>query len=367
MKKLFACLFIVLIAFSAFAAINVTIDTITSWGGKSDPLDEIPVGFSIGGADETVFADMNATVSGGRGSALLNLRFRMPSEKYLGAAVEVHAWEIKAKITDGLKISLGNTAYELYAESISWEPVFGAGLFEQGKNRIYFEYVPDFFSDLKIIAGMSMGQSKKEPWKTFEMAAIYDVSFSSRLSFEFRLVPYQLNVSEVFDDGKIKTFSLQYDYFGTEGMEIVAGYSLILAEDFIAQHRADLLFTYFTEKVGIELYDAFLLRMYEGEGIGNRLGAKATWYANETLSPFVKLNWFKNYGYTETPGGFAWGDCQLKGPGTDKNLLVIDAGTGFVLTENVSGSLAMDFKFNGELDAARKNSWAIVLGLTAAF
>ncbi len=364
MKKLITTVLIAMIAFAAFAAINVTIDTLTTWGGKSDPLDEIPVGFSIGGADETVFADMNATLSGGRGSALLNIRFRIPNEKYAGAAVEVHGWDITAKVTDWMKLSVGNTALELYAESISWEPVFGAGLFEQGKNRIYLDMQ---FGDLRLITGMSMGQSKKKPWNTFEAAAVYDVSYSMRLAFEFRMVPNQLNVSEVFDDGKIKTFSLQADYFGKDGMEIVAGYSLILAEKVLAQHRADFLFTYFTEKVGIELYDAFLLRTYDNEGIGNRLGAKFTWYANETVYPFVKVNWFKNYGYTETPGGFAWGDCQLRGPGSDKNLIAIDAGLGLGLTENITGSFGMNFKFNGEQDAARKSSWGIVLGMTAAF
>ena len=89
--------------------------------------------------DEKWFADINATLSGSRGSALLNFRFILPNEKYAGAGVEVHAWEIKAKVTDWLKMSIGNTALELYAETISWEPIFGAGLFEQGKNRIYLD------------------------------------------------------------------------------------------------------------------------------------------------------------------------------------------------------------------------------------
>ena len=370
MKKLIATVLIALITFAAFAAINVTIDTITSWGGKPDPLDEYAAGFNIGGADETVFADMNATVSSGRGSALLNIRFRIPSEKYAGAAVEVHGWEIKAKVFDWMKLSVGNTAYELYAESISWEPIFGAGLFEQGKNRIYLDMQ---FGDLQLVAGMSMGQSKKKPWNTLEFAAAYDVSFTTRLSAEFRFVPYQLNVSlvddegKVIEDGKIKTISLQADYFGKENMEIVAGYSLILAMGSLVQHRADVFFTYFTEKMGIELYDAFLLRTIQGEKPGNRLGLKLTWYANETVSPFVKLNWFKNYGYSETDGGFAWEDCQIIGPGADKNLIALNAGIGFVLTENISGTLGIDLKINKAQDAARPNSWAIPLGLTAAF
>ena len=364
MKKLIATVLVAMIAFAAFAAIHVTIDTITSWGGKNDPLDEYPVGFAIGGADETVFADMDATVSGGRGSALLNIRFRMPNDKYLGADVEVHGWNITAKVTDWMKISVGNTAYELFAESISWEPIFGAGLFEGQKNRIYLDMQ---LGDLQLITGMAMGQNKKKPWKTLEVAAVYDVNFSSKLAFEFQMVPTQLNVSQDFGDGEIKTFSLQYDYFGKENMELVAGYTLILAKSTVAQHRADLFFTYSTEKAAIDVYDALLIRNVPGETIGNRLGFKFTWFAGESVSPYLKFNWFKNYGYTETDGGFGWADCQIYGPGSDKSLFAINAGIGFVLTENISGSLGIDLKFNMAKETARKNSWAIPLGLTASF
>lgn len=370
MKKLIAVLIVASLAFCAFATINVTLDTFTFWGGKPDPLGDFDTGFNIGGADETVFADMNATLSGGRGSALLNIRFRIPDEKYKGAAVEVHGWEIKAKVFDWMKLSVGNTALELYAESVSWEPVFGAGLFEHGKNRIYLDMQ---FGDLRLISGMSMGMYKKKPWSTLEVAAVYDVNYNMRLSSEFHFVPYQLNNSYADEEGKaipdgvVKTISLQADYFGQENMEIVAGYTLILVKTALVQHRADLFFTYSTEKMGIELYDAFLLRTLEGETAGNRLGFKFTWYANETVSPFVKFNWFKNYGYAETDGGFAWGDCQICGPGADKNLMTIDAGVGFVLTENISGSLGINIKLNMASETARPNSWTIPLGLTASF
>ena len=369
MKKLFATVLIALIAFAAFAGINVTIDTITSWGSSPDPLDEIPAGFNIGGADENVFADMNATVSGGRGSALLNLRFRIPNERYAGSAVEVHSWEIKGKVTDWMKLSVGNTAYELFTESVSWEPIFGAGFFEQGKNRIYVDMQ---FGDLQLVAGMSMGQNKKKPWNTLEMAAAYDVTYDMKLAAEFRFVPYQLNVSytdeegAVLPDGTVKTISIQADYFGKENMEIIGGYSIILV-DKIVQHRADVFFTYFTDNIGIELYDAFLLRTLEGESAGNRLGFRLSWFASDTLTPFFKFNWFKNYGYSETDGGFAWEDCQIIGPGADKSLMAFNVGTGFILTENISGTIGADLKINMAPEAARPNSWGIVLGMTAAF
>ena len=366
MKKLLACLFIVLVAFSAFAAINVAIDTIMQYAGKDDPQEEINDGFTIGGADETVFADMNATLNSNIVTALLNLRFRMPSEKYLGAAVEVHSWEIKAKLTDGLKMSIGNTAYEIYAETISWEPVFGAGLFEQGKNRIYFEYVPDFLSDLKVIAGMSMGKDRAKPWKTFQFAAIYEIPMTMYISAEFSLVPSQLCL-EMYNDGEVKTFSFQLDYIGTENLNLLGGYTLIMAEGTIVQHRFDVYGSYLTDNFLVELYDALLLRLYEGEGMGNRLGAKFTWYASEKLSPFVKFNWFKNYGYAATVGGFAWADCQLVGPGTDKSLMVLEPGVGFAISDNLSGSLGATLKFNLSQDAENKTFWSIPLCLTATF
>ena len=363
MKKLIATVLFVLIAFAAFAGINVTLDTIVQYGGSIDPTYEIPVGFSIGGADETVFADMNATLSGARGSALLNIRFRMPSEKYLGAAVEVHGWDITAKLTDWLKMSIGNTAYELYAETISWEPLSGAGLFEQGRNRIYFDMQ---FDDLQIIAGMSMGQEPKKPWKTAVLAAVYEIPMEWKLSAEVALVPTELCLN-MYNDGEVKTFSFQADYIGTENLEAVAGYTLILAESSIVQHRLDVYGSYLADNFQVELYDALLLRLYTGETMGNRLGLKFSYFATDKLTPFVKFNWFSNYGYAQTVGGFAWGDCQLVGPGTGTGLIVVDAGLGFMINDNISGSIGANFKFNLQQDAFIKNSWAIPLCLTAMF
>ena len=366
MKKLIALVLIAMIAFAAFAAIHVTIDTITQFAGPNgteEPLNEWYEGFSIGGAEETIFADMNATLSGSKASALLNLRFKMPDVKNDGTYVEVHAWEIKAKVTDWLKLSVGNTAYEIYAESINWEPLFGAGFFEQGKNRIYLDMR---FDSIQVIAGMSMGQLRKKPWKTFQGALLYDIGGTMTLSTEFSMVPTDMCLGS-YDDGEVKTISVHADYYGTENLDVVGGYSLILAERAIVQHRLEMFASYFTDNMGIEFFDSFLLRRYEGTGKGNRLGLQFSLYASETLTPFVKLNWFKNYGYSATIGGFAWGDCQLEGPGIGKQYLMLEPGVRFVLTENVSGSLSASMKFNLSTDADKKFYWAIPLGLTASF
>ena len=362
MKKLIATVLVAMIAFAAFAGFNVTIDTITQYANQDKTTTEnpVPAGFSIGGADEKWFADINATLSGSRGSALLNFRFVIPDEKYKGAEVEVHSWEVKAKVTDWLKMSIGNTALELYAETINWEPIFGAGLFEQGKNRIYFEMSFDY---LQIIAGMSMGQDQKKPWNTASFAAIYDVSTSLRLSCEFSFVPNDLCLM-MYNDGEVKTLSFQADYFGTENLEIVGGYSLIFAKDAgLAGHRGDFLLTYFTEKFSVDLYDALIFRRFDGEGMGNRFAMQLKWFASESLIPFVRFNWFKNYGYSATNGGFAWGECQLVGPGKDKSFVIVDAGFGLVLTENISGSIGAQIKKAKDVDLF----WSIPLCLTAMF
>ena len=366
MKKLIATVLVAMITFAAFAAIHVTIDTITQYAGPNEliePLNEWSEGFSIIGADDGVFADMNATLSGRSASALLNIRFKMPLYKNNGTAIEVHAWEITAKVTDWLKLSIGNTAYEIYAESISWEPLFGAGFFEQGRNRIYLDMN---FGDIRALAGMSMGQDKKKPWNTFQGALFYDIGGTMMLSTEFSMVSTEMCL-ESYNDGECKTLSFHADYYGTENLDVVGGYSMILAEGQIVQHRAEMFATYYTEKMGIELFDSFLIRRYAGTGKGNRLGLQLSLYANEALTPFVKLNWFKNYGYSATIGGFAWGDCQLEGPGIGKQYMILEPGVRFVLTENVSGSLSASLKFNLSEGAEKKFYWAIPLGLTAAF
>ena len=101
--------------------------------------------------------------------------------------------------------------------------------------------------------------------------------------------------------------------------------------------------------------------------MGNRLAAKFTWYATEKLSPYVRFNWFKNYGYAQTIGGFAWGDCQLVGPGTDNSLMVLEPGVEFSISDNLSGSLGATLKFNLSQDTEKKTFWAIPLCLTASF
>lgn len=362
MKKLIATLLVVMIAFAAFAGISFTMDTIAQFASPNDPAIEkefTPEGFSIRGADEDFFADMNATLTKGPVNALLNARFVLPSKKYDGAAVEVHGWELTTRITNWLKVSVGNTAYEIFAEGISWEPLAGAGLFEQGKNRIYFDMQ---FDDLQVITGVSMGQDNRKPWNTLQAAVVYDIPLTVKLAAEFSMVS-TLNCLEMYNDGVVKTFSFQADYVGTENLDVVAGYTLTMAEGQIVQHRADLFASYLAEKFEVMLYDAFLYRLYEGQAIGNRLGFKFSYFATETLTPYIKANWFKNYGYPNAVGGYAWGDCQLVGPGADKSLIVLDAGLGFTISDNLSGSIGGVFKFVKGGDTF----WSIPLCLTATF
>lgn len=377
MKKLIATLIIALIAFAAFAGISVTLDTITSYSSNKvyDPQGEIREGFRIDGAefDDTahggsVIGEFTAVM--GKDSvaaASVSIRFRTPKTKYDGAQVKIHGWEITARIASGLKISVGNTAYEVFAESISWEPVSGAGLFEQGNNRIYVDYIPSFIDDLEIIAGVSVGQDSKKPWKTLQVAAIYDLS-DVKFAFEFHNADAELGSGT---DGDTKAFCAQIEYAGTEGLDLLAGYCLVRQGGYTVQHRIDFLGSFYTEKFGIQLYDAYIMRLYEGETNGNRLGAKISFYATEKLTPYVKMNWFKNYGYASTLASLAWGDWQLsRDAGVQKgNLLNIDAGFEFMLSTSLSGSIGGLFKINLTEGTAKENKvfWSIPLCLTATF
>lgn len=378
MKKLITTVLVAMIAFAAFAGISVTLDTITQFSNSKavDPMGEIKQGFSISGAEPDdnghggdVLGELTATLSkSNAGTASVSIRFRTPSSKYEGAAVRIHGWDITARLAGGLKLSIGNTAYEVFAESVSWEPVSGAGLFEQGANRIYIDYIPDFLSDMEIIAGFSMGEDPKKPWKTFQAAVTYDLESMMKFAFEFHSVCGELGDGT---DGGAKAFCIQADYLGIENMEILAGYSLVMESGYAVQHRADVLFNYYSEQFGIEFYDAFIIRCYDGQANGNRLGAKFSYYATEKLTPFVKLNWFRNYGYFEALGGFAWGDWQLsrdydvqKG-----NLVVLDAGLGVTLSETFYGSIGAAFRFNLTEGVAKEDKvfWAIPLAITVMF
>ena len=195
MKRLVTTVLIAMIAFVAFAGISVTLDTITSFSGNKvyDPQSEMREGFRVTGAepDDTahggdVIGEFTAVMGKDSvASASVSVRFRTPKSKYEGADVKIHGWDITARIASGLKISVGNTAYEVFTETISWEPVSGAGLFEQGNNRFYIDYTPDFLSDLNIIAGISVGDDAMKPWKTLQVAAIYDIPQAVKIAFEF--------------------------------------------------------------------------------------------------------------------------------------------------------------------------------------
>ena len=384
MKKVIATVLVALIAFAAFASISFTLDTITSYSSSKvfDPQDEIKSGFRMTGAepdDNAHGGDVIGEFTAAMGkdsvaSAFVTVRFRTPKTKYEGADVKIHGWEITARIASGLKVSVGNTAYEVFAETISWEPVSGAGLFEQGANRIYIDYIPSFLDSLEIIAGMSMGDDARKPWKTAQVAAILDF-VDVKFAFEFHNVCSEMGSGI---DGDTKAFSAQVDYVGKEGLDLLAGYSLVRQGGYTVQHRFDFLGSIYGEKFGLELYDAFIIRRYEGEKNGNRLGAKVTFYASETLYPYVKMNWFKNYGYAQSVGGFAWGDWQLSrkyGSGgatvdnNNGNLLCLDAGIGFTLSTSLSGSIGGVFKFNltEGTDPEQKLFWSIPLCLTATF
>ena len=380
MKKLIATVLLALIAFAAFAGISVTLDTITSYSSNKvfDPQDEIKTGFRLTGAEPDdnahggdVLGEM--TLSMGKdsvASAFVTIRFRTPKTKYEGAEVKIHGWEITARIASGLKISVGNTAYEVFAETISWEPVSGAGLFEQGANRIYVDYIPSFLDSLEIIAGVSMADDARKPWNTLQAAAILDL-VDVKFVFEFHNVCSELGSGV---DGDTKVFAGQVDYVGTEGLDLLAGYCLVRQGGYTVQHRADFLGSIFTEKFGLEVYDCYIIRRYAGEKNGNRLGVKMSFYATEKLTPYIKMNWFKNYGYAQSVGGFAWGDWQLSrktalDDNNNGNLLCLDAGFAFSLSTSLSGSIGGIIKVNltEGVDKDQKTFWSIPLCLTATF
>lgn len=383
MKKLIATVLIATIALAAFAGVSVTLDVLAQYGSikTADPMGEIKSGFSITGAEPDVAAkggdvlgELTATLSKSNfGSASVSVRFRTPTTKYEGAAVKIHGWDITARLTGGLKLSIGNTAYEVFTESISWEPVSGAGLFEMGANRIYIDYIPDFLSDLEIVAGMSvpLGNDKSKPWKTFQAAVMYDLESVMKFAFEFSSVGADPESGSGLDDGDIKALSLQADYVGTENLDALVGYSLVFEKGIPVQHRFDVFATYFTEKFGIELYDAFIVRLYDDQLNGNRLGLKFSYYATELLTPYIKMNWFRNYGYYDAIGGLAWGDWQLsRDPSLQKcSLIALDAGVGLTFSETFFGSLGATFRFNLTKGVSKEDKvfWAIPLAITVSF
>ncbi|HAH60642.1 MAG TPA: hypothetical protein DCL73_00935 [Treponema sp.] len=240
-------------------------------------------------------------------------------------------WGMYIKPVKQFKFTISNAAYEVFAESINWEPIFGAGFFENSSApHAVLELFP--VDGLTIAGGITAEDEDTgsygitdNPFSTFEGVVKYDIANIGSAALEFSNA--SKNDSGFGKDGDVKRIGAQFNYTGVDKLSVLAGYSAVIvsgdafddANDILdaagetklsslAQNRLELFVTYSgIDKLTLSLYEAALLR---GEGwgdFGNRLAVKVAYQATDKLSFWTRENLFMNYG----SNNHGWGAYQL--------------------------------------------------------
>jgi len=309
------------------------------WGQTVDPAASTKSeGFNIVQGDDYLAQLMiayDADMGGGY------IRFRSGEVKpnniwSAGKSIGLDRWNMYVKPAGWVKFTLSNAAYEVFAESINWEPIFGAGLFETTSPHAILELFP--VSGLTIMGGFAaeakdgtVGMTDS-PFSAFEGSVKYDISGVGSVALEFS--NGSKNISGWGMNGDAKRIGAQFNYTGVDKLSVLVGYtgifvsgdlfnttneSLRLADktelSSLAQNRAELFITYTgIDKLSLALYEAALLRGAGWGDFGNRLALKATYQATSQLSFWTRFNLFINYGGNNQ----AWGGYQLMNS-SDKN------------------------------------------------
>lgn len=242
-------------------------------------------------------------------------RFRLNAK---GDALGLDRWNMYIKPIQQVKFSMGTAPYEVFAESINWEPIFGAGLFEFGAPKAIVEVFP--VAGLTIMGGIpavtetgAYGLTDK-PFSAFEGAVKYDIGGVGSFAVEYSNAAAGQSGFGV--NGDIKRVGVQFNYTGVEKLSALVGYSAVLASGdafdtankalkaanqtelaSLAQNRIEAFVTYSgIDKVGLSLYEAAILRGAGWGDMGNRVAVKLSYQATDKLSIWTRENFFMNYG-----------------------------------------------------------------------
>lgn len=316
-------------------------------------------------------------------------------------------WQMWVKPIDMLKISFQTAPYEVFAESINWEPIFGAGLFESGNPKMIVELFP--IKALTIMAGVEQTKKAsvngvmisvpdKDIFKTLNAAVKYNITEMGAVAVEFAMLTPGLVGGDVpgaatVENGDYKKIGVQFDYTGIKNLDLLVGYTAIIAggtafDDFnkaaelagteqkaaLAQNRIELYATYSTGPFSVAFYDAMLIRDAGWGDFGNRLAVKASYALNDTISFWTRINHFMNYapswGYGSN-GTIAWADCQLTGPGKDASKLRFELFANMNLGNGIGTYLGTKIEYDmssgANAPSGDRLSYSIPLGITVNY
>lgn len=337
-------------------------------------------GFQVKQGEDDFYLEMGATYETGVGGAMFRIRANQVGGYNLkGGLINMDRWEAWIIPCQYLKLSVGNNPIELYAEGVKWDTLSGAGIFESAGNHLYAEIYP--FDALTLGVGIlnSAGLSNvtagdtTEPQNTMAVWGTYSISCVGNISAEYEALA---NATSDKYDGDVKRIGAQFDYNGIDNMEAILGYStyLLATENDgtkLAQHRVDFDFRLTQEQYAFEVFNEAVLRNSDYGDFGNRFGAKFEYYLSDSLTPWLRVNYYKNYYDNFNPG---WAVPQLNNSAQGKDAwgLVVEPRLTLDMGKGVSATFGVDVRYASfnfaKVDGELKDlAWSIPLEIHVSF
>lgn len=366
MKKIIAGLAVLAMGACVFAgSLALTVDAVTQYSnGKNSFLDLDAEGLSVQKNDDLYDLQMIGSYESSSGGAAFRIRNKP-------AGLVVDRWDVNFKPADWVKVGMGNYPIELFCESVKWEPIAGAGMFENAPNKFYTEFYPTG----ELTLGLGFVGCGADWYKTVVAYAQYSIPMVGRMAFEVEMndnaallggMDYSVNPDGVplFGAGEAMRAGFQFEYNGTDNLDLIASVAPVFGfkegEDFkFVQLRFDLFGSFAVDAFSVEAYNAFILPGSDEFGkIGDRFGVKAAYAINDVLTPWFRANFL--YNYSASWGfGYNWGTV-----GFDEGMGFIgEAMLGFNLGNGVTGDIGAEVQYKEGADFG----WRIPLHIVVGF
>lgn len=345
MKKIIAGLAVLAMGACVFAgSLALTVDAQTQYSGAG--------GLAVGANDDGFILEMGGSYESASGGAAFRLR------NDAGGSPTMDRWDVNIKPADWVKVGMGSYPIELFCESIKWEPICGAGMFENATPHIYSEFYPTG----ELTLGLGFVGAGTEFYKSTVAYAQYSIPMVGRMAFEFEMND---NVGLLCDYnhamGEAMRLGYQFEYNGTDNLDLIFGVSPVfdLKDDSFKFYelRCDLFGSFTADAFSVQAYNAFIYFADAGS-VGDRFGLKASYAINDVLTPWFRANFLYNYaaiwGF-----GYNWGTTGY----AEGMAFIAEAMLNFNLGNGVTGDIGFEANYTDGADFA----WRIPLHLIVGF
>lgn len=352
MKKLLCLAAASVLGFAAFAEgpLSLTVDTIAKWDSED--------GLNVTAGDDDFVVQIEGSYEAEKGGAFLRLR-----AEDLKAQPFLHRYEAWIKPVELFKVSIGSTPVELYNEEVKWDVPYGAGIFEEGKH-VYAEFYP--VDGLTVGAGVQERGFSKDVQNGLAAWATYEISCVGSISAEYQAAK----------DAEVdyKVIAAQFNYNGIDNMNLLFGYAAVLDKfgkdsTDLAQHRASFDFRMSNDNMAFEVFDEAIIRNKDYGDFGDRFAAKFSYFLNDSVTPWLRAQYFMNYGPSWATNTVAWSEPQLKNnSGKDDWKVVVEPKVSIDFGKGVSAVLGAEINYASyNIAGDKKYRWAIPVEFIVAF